>query len=188
MSQVNLDAAKFCREIDGDLNLTQPNLATVDATALPYLTRVRGNLVVGNGSVAAPSIVSITIANLETVDGEIEVGFLQNMTTLSLPRLTSTDSIITSLAPKLMRISLPQLQSVAGTLTISRLEELAQLDIGKLTYVGGAVTLTSLCKLPWSQVLSISALGTSQAISGIGCCTFSTDSHECGMGCSCSSN
>ena len=70
VSQDNLEAARYCKEIDGDLKI-EPAFATLPATALPYLTRVRGSLLALN-PFGTPDAISITPGALRTVDGEVK--------------------------------------------------------------------------------------------------------------------
>lgn len=179
VGQLHLDAAKFCREIDGDLKIEEPNLATIEATALPYLNTVRGDLFVGNALFGAPAISSITISNLQSVDGDIQVGYLTNLRLFSLPRLGSAGALGVVNLPMLVRLSLPQLRSVSGALVLGELMELSQLDLGRLTSVGGELWIGALCKLPWSQVQPVSTLGTAQNLQAVGCCTHTSDLYEC---------
>jgi hypothetical protein len=184
ISQSHLAQAQYCREIDGNL-VIEPDFANLGADALPYLTRVRGNLNAGSAS-GNRTAESITVGNLQTVDGLVQFGGFLNLARLSFPRLTSIgsfDLILTSAA--LQQISLPQLTTVEGNFRLSYLQGLSQLEIRRLVTVGGTLSLNNLCKLPWSQIEAISMLGTSQSVTNIGCCTM-FDRHACDVGpCTC---
>jgi hypothetical protein len=183
VSQANLDAAKYCKEIDGDLDL-QPNFNAIGADALPYLTRVRGKVAAANPG-GLPALKSITIAKLQTVDGDVAFSRIF-VNAISLPHLTSAGRLILGPLLYLERASLPVLTAVQGTLAIADAPDLNQIDIGKLQTVAGTVTLHGLCALPWSQVRPISTFGTTQTVSEIGCCNMSTDRNACsGSTCGC---
>jgi hypothetical protein len=177
VSPLHLDATKFCREIDGDLRI-EPDFPSLDASAFPYLTRVRGNLLALTPT-GAPAAQSITFSALQTVDGDLKVGPLANLTRLSLPRLQSAHVLAVVSSPKLEHVSLPVLTTVRGALALANLRSLVRLDIGALRTVEGDLSLQGLCELPWSQANRISTLGTTQAVHGIGCCS-STDRYACG--------
>jgi hypothetical protein len=184
VSQTNLDAAKYCKEIDGDLDL-QPNFNAIGADALPYLTRVRGKVIAANPG-GLPALTSITISKLQTVDGQVGFTHLTNATTISLPHLTSAGGLVLAVLLALEHVSLPVLRDVQGPLAISNAPQLNQVDIGDLETVAGSVTLAALCALPWSQVRLIGALGNAQTVSEIGCCNMSTDRNACvGGNCDC---
>jgi hypothetical protein len=70
VSQANLDAARYCREINGDL-IVNPNFATIPANALPYLTRIRGAFNADLSGVLNTGAQSITLSALRTVDGRL---------------------------------------------------------------------------------------------------------------------
>jgi hypothetical protein len=177
-SQVNLDAARYCREIAGDL-LIEPNFVSIDAAALPYLTSVTGD--VSAASVAATQSVaeSITLPALERIGGDLRFRSLPQLRLVNLPRLAQLEGSVEFGLLPLERLSLPQLAAVGGDVTIaSGLQTLSQLDVAKLTSVDGALVLFGLCRLPWPQVEAISSLGSTRTISDIGCCT-TLASHAC---------
>jgi hypothetical protein len=178
VSQDNLDAARYCREITGDLTI-EPDFATIPATALPYLTRVRGSVRSGSATGSA-ALQSITLGRLETVDGELGFGGFTSMTLASFPRLSSAGGISFILSNAVTRISLPQLTRVQGGFALGVLQNLTQVDIGRLNSISGSLTLRDLCKLPWTQVERIASFGSSQLVTMIGCCTMFTKHTTCG--------
>jgi hypothetical protein len=182
-SQANLDAARYCREITGDL-LVNPNFATIPATAMPYLTRVRGN--VSGGSASGNTVFqAITLNTLQTVDGNVEFIFVQNLARATFPRLTSIGGVLTfGVMPSFQQLSLPLLTTVTRNVSLTNLP-MTQLDIGRLQTIGGTLNLSSLCQLPWSQVSRISALVASPTVSNIGCCAGTTVSQACSGSCTC---
>lgn len=184
VSQANLDAARYCREVDGDLAL-DANFSTIDSTALPFLTRVRGSVRAVSFSASPSPMESVTLAALESVDGNLQFVSLQGLKALSLPRLTSTGGNAQFELAALERISLPRLNRVQGGFSATFLANLTQIDMGELSIIGGALTLRSLCALPWTQVQRISTLGTSQSISDIGCCTTLGSQNCSGGSCGC---
>jgi hypothetical protein len=187
VSQANLDAARYCKEITGDLIL-QPNFATLPATALPYLTRVRGDVKGGSGS-GTSAAVSITLGRLETIDGGFGLGGFTGLNLVSVPRLTTAGSFEFILS-SMERISAPQLTRVNGAFSLGVLQNLTQVDIGNLNSIGGQLQLNTLCRLPWSQVERISTFGTSRNIIYVGCCIMFSQHTSCASGnppCSCGS-
>jgi hypothetical protein len=180
VSQDNLEAARYCREITGDLTV-EPNFATIPATALPYLTRVRGSVRSGSAT-GSSTLQSITLSRLETVDGELGFGGFTAMTLASFPRLSSAGGISFALSSALSRISLPQLTRVQGPFALGVLQNLTQVDIGRLNSITGSLSLRDLCKLPWTQVERIAALGSSQVVTTVGCCTMYTKHSSCSGG------
>jgi hypothetical protein len=183
VSQASLDAARYCKEVNGELRI-EPNFTTIDATGFPYLTRVRGPIIAVGGITGILPIQSITIPNLQTVDGDISFSALVQMTLLSLPRLATAGSVGVANNGSLTHLSLPQLRSVTRTFMLYQNRSLERVDIGRLTAVG-ELRLQALCRLPWTQVQPISALGATQTIASIGCCNMSTDRFACGSECSC---
>jgi hypothetical protein len=178
LSHVNLDAARYCREIAGDLIL-EPNFATIGPDALAYLVEVSGS--VNAVSIASTQSVleSITLPALATIGGELRFGSLPNLKLASFPRLKHVGSNLRFGLTTVERISLPQLTMVGGDVSFSTgLNSLSQLELDMLSSVGGSLTLFALCRLPWSQVEGISTLGMSQAVLDIGCCT-TLASHAC---------
>jgi hypothetical protein len=179
VSQASLDAAKYCKEIDGDLKL-EPNFATIGATGLPHLTRVRGSIVALGGISGLLPVTSIVIPNLQTVDGTANFALLPQLATLNLPRLRTAGNLSVTTNGKLTHLSLPQLSTVTGDLGFTINITLERVDIERLTMVGGRVSLRGLCRLPWTQVQRISTLGATQDILEVGCCNMSTDKFACG--------
>jgi hypothetical protein len=175
---VNLEAAKFCREINGDL-LLEPSFATIGASALPYLTKVTGDVKAESIGATQSILQSITLPALQAIDGDLRFASLPSLRLVNLPRLTSIGGALSFGLLGAQRISLPELAIVQGDFSLtSGLTNLTQFDIGKLRTVGGTLNLFALCRLPWSQVQAISTFGATRVVSDIGCCA-AIASHEC---------
>jgi hypothetical protein len=171
LSQVNLDAARYCREIRGDLIL-EPDFATIGPDGLPYLASVTGDVTAASVAAVQSVIESVTLPALETIGGDLGFGSLPNLKLVSLPRLAQVGGALRFGLTTVQRISLPQLTSVGGDFSFSTgLNALTQVEAGNLSSVGGALTLFALCRLPWTHVQHMSTLGTSQTVFDIGCCT-----------------
>jgi hypothetical protein len=171
LSQVNLDAARYCLEIRGDLIL-EPAFATIGPDGLPYLASVTGDVTAASVAAVQSVIESVTLPALETIGGDLGFGSLPNLKLVSLPRLAQVGGALRFGLTTVQRISLPQLTSVGGDFSFSTgLNALTQVEAGNLSSVGGALTLFALCRLPWTHVQHISTLGTSQTVFDIGCCT-----------------
>jgi hypothetical protein len=181
-SQANLEAARYCREITGDLFL-EPALPNIVATDLPYLTTVRGSIKAGSatGNTAAQSI---TLAAVQTVGGGVAFGGFLNLQQVSFPRLRSVGGAVEFiLSSQLREISLPELTAAPGGFTLGVLPSLAQVNVPKLQTVGGQLQLRVLCDLPWSQVERISTFGSGRKIDNVGCCVSS--GQACDTSCTC---
>jgi hypothetical protein len=184
VSQANLDAAEYCREIDGDL-IVNPNFATIPASALPYLKRIRGRFNADLSGVPNTSAQSLTFGALQTIDGNLSFGLFQNVILLSFPRLTSVGGNLTIvLAQSLEHLSLPQLTTIQGNLDVGA-APISQFDIGRLQTVGGTLTIGAVCNLPWSQISRLGSVVANPTFANIGCCTGQTTRHNCTGGCTC---
>lgn len=184
VSELNLNAARYCREIDGDL-IVNPNFATVPANALPYLTRIRGRFNADLVGVLNTSAQSLTFSALQRVDGNLAFALFQNVTLLSFPRLTSIGgNMLIALAQSMERLSLPQLTTVQGRVEIGSLP-VSQLDIGRLQTIGDTLAIGGMCNLPWSQISGLAAAIPTASFANIGCCTGQSTRHSCDGACVC---
>jgi hypothetical protein len=182
VSQANLEAARYCREITGDLYL-EPTLANIVSTDLPYLTVVRGSIKAGSAT-GNPTSQTITLANLQTVGGSVAFGGFLNLQQVSFPRLRSVGGAVEFiLSSQLRQISLPELTAAPGGFTLGVLPSLTQVDVPKLQTIGGQLQLRVLCDLPWAQVQRISTFGSGQRIDNVGCCASS--GQACDASCTC---
>jgi hypothetical protein len=177
---IHLTSSRYCREINGKLTLNPP-FAEIASTEFPYLTRVRGDLVVG--SIVNNVTRSITLSALRTIDGTLAIANSLMLNTVSLPRLTTVGANVSmAQLTALQRLSMPQLSSVTGNFALVGLSALVQLDVNSLTAAGGSMTFFLLCRLPSTQVSRF----TGAAFTNVGCCTSSTTQINCTAGaCSC---
>lgn len=127
-SREELEAARDCAVIDGDLKLAAYDLGRITADDLPNLERVTGSLVfvpAGAGQVR-----EITLPALREVGSEgaeepdlLEIGWD---------------------AGSLQRIAIPQLRTVHGSVMIAALGALTDLDFPELSVIDVAFILASL--------------------------------------------
>lgn len=187
LTQATLEAARYCREIEGDL-IVEPDFSAIRPEDLRFLVTITGDLhAASNPAMPVPSVLeTFTLPALTSIGGDVRFGPLSRLQFVSLPRLERVDGVVTFGFAPLERIALPSLTTVKGALSLtSGLTSLVQLDVRKLMEVGGVLSVIGLCNLPWSQVEPISTLGLSQAVFNIGCCT-SLSAYACsGNTCDC---
>jgi hypothetical protein len=124
---MDLQAARHCREIDGNLQFRGQALEAIGADDLPYLERVTGSLISAGGK----PMRELTLPALREVGSDASPGLIE----------------IVLDAKNLQRIALPRLQRVRGSIGIFGLYALVELDLGALTRVDDSFVLTTLPRL-----------------------------------------
>ena len=117
---------------DTTLTLTE---RTQDASWLPYVSSIDGNLII------APNVSHVDLSSLRTVSGSL---YVQSdvLASLQLSRLESIgDQVSVHSLAMLMQISLPRLASIGGALLVSGNSELVRLAMPRLASVVGPVSI-----------------------------------------------
>jgi hypothetical protein len=188
LSRASLDAAKLCAEVHGKLSISSVGLASLTPTDLPHLTRVTGDLVVGAlaGAERAPLLETITLAQLQRVEGTLLVGgnVRGSVRELHLPALTSIGSDQDA-APRLRMlqtesvvVDFPVLATVNGSVEIRDFSNLCTFKVAALTRITGTVFLSNIPNVPAATFAPLRAAAQGTVMQNlIGCC--SLDSVGC---------
>jgi hypothetical protein len=182
-SKADLDSARACAEIHGNLSLLG-GASAITASDLPNLKRITGDLTITTFGAQQPFIESVTLSALQSVEGGVYIAGNARTRTVSLPALRSIGksgsmSKFQVQQAVLSRLDLPQLATIYADVTIAQANGLCAVNMPALSSVSGNVDLLDLPNVGYSAFakLRMSSGGT---VSGrnVGCCTIS-DSFSC---------
>jgi hypothetical protein len=125
------------------------------------LVTVGGLLIVGTSRIE-----SIDLSKLTTVSGAVLVSQMLGLTSLSLPELTSTGTFADDLSflvdgiQDMTTLSVPKLASTAGQFTITDNDELSSITFSALDTVGADFTVSDNPMLPCADAIALGAQAT----------------------------
>jgi hypothetical protein len=180
-TQQDLDDARDCEIIDGDLTFRPTTLEYVNADALPRLRKVTGSVLSGG----ATTLTEITLPALREVgsspDDILSIGFdADTLERVALPMLQHVDgSLGIAALGGLRELDLGSLSDVSGNFGLLNLPRLVDLRIGADVNAGGRVDFQLLCHVPSSALPDSDA----SSVRDVGCCT--NESTACSTTCQC---
>ena len=181
-SRADIDSARNCSEIDGDLTLLG-GTSEITASDFPNLTKVRGNLTVTSFSARDPKLTNLTLGALQTVGGTLQIANQSTLLTASFPALTTVGSPgagsslqVTFSALRLL--SLPALTTVNGSVQLGPASQLCSANIRRVTRITGYATLSDLPNIPASALRGVVRAASGSSRSAVGCC-YPNDSDAC---------
>lgn len=173
-TQQDLDDARDCEIIDGDLTFRPATLERVNADALPRLRKVTGSVLSGG----ATTLTEITLPALREVgaspDDTLSIGFdAHTLERVELPMLESVDgSLGIAALGGLRELDLGSLAKVSGNFGLLNLPRLVDVRIGVNVSAGGRVDFQLLCHVSSAALPDASNFDPSTwSVRDVGCCT-----------------
>jgi hypothetical protein len=174
-THADLQAARHCREIDGDLELRASDFAGIGADDLPYLERVSGSILsVGGSPLEGISLPALREVGTPGAQNIIELGFdASTLQRISLPALETVhgDMAITA-AGALTELDAARLTTVDGAFGLINLPHLTSVDLNEDLHAGRLIAFEYLCAMPYAALPDTSDLAAEQkSVRDLGCCT-----------------
>jgi hypothetical protein len=184
-SRADVEDNRHCAEIQGNLSISSTGLTAVTAEDFPFLTRIRGNLVIsGVQTVDGPFLQSVTLAKIRAVEGAVvvlgvavpEFGGSGPLEELHLPALQSVGGHgglgLVVYQASLKVLDMPAVTAIQGGAMLHTLFDLCTVDFESLESLGGELRVTYVPQLSAEQLAPLRAAATGAVSESIlGCCT-----------------
>lgn len=133
---INLDGLQQLESVGGSVLVT-------DNGKLRNMTGLQGLSSIGAAlQVSGSAIRELELANLESIEGDVEIDYNPRLERLALPALTRTTGLAIVGNAALALLDLPALSSVEGNLSVSEHQVLTDLQgLGTLTSVRGSLSI-----------------------------------------------
>jgi hypothetical protein len=188
-SRDDVDDARRCAEIDGDLTVHSVGLTAIEAGDLPRLTRITGDLIIsGPQATEPPHLASVTLAKLRTVEGAVIVsgvsvpgfgasGPLQELHLPALERIGAHDALGLMVYQAALKVlDLPALVTIEGSVKLDTLLELCTLRAERLESIAGEVLFHYLPQLSPAQLEPLRSAASAEVSERVlGCCAADAD-------------
>lgn len=169
-SEQDLQNARACEEITGDLVLRSPSLERIE---LPRLTRISGLLLsLGSWPLRELSLPALTEVGSEA-DHLVEIGFgLPNLERIALPKLrTVNGSFGIAAMAELQELDISSLEEVTQHFGLINLPKLSRLRHNEQLQADGRFALELLCRLPKDALPDSSSQDPEQvSLRDLSCC------------------